>query len=403
MVATVEHYTNPRYQTQPGEGFDGVVRVSNGSFYGTGTLLFDGRAILTAAHIFRDDAPSSITVHFDTIAGKQSRSANHLLLHPEYDAANGNHDLALVWLTNPAPKEAQRHEIYRDDDEIGQVFNFSGYGIPGTGNNGEDSGYSGPLLRLQAFNRFDADASALKVKFGSGMGWTPFPGSQLIADFDNGQLAQDALGRLLNINDTGLGLDEGMITRGDSGGPAFINNQVAGIASYISSLSTSTVRPDIDNILNSSFGEVGFWQRASFYQQWVDQSLREKYPDAPTSPDEVETSILEGDSGDITYTYFLLQFTGMREHPQQWLSVDYSTRDGTATAGEDYVAVSGTLILYPGENQAVIVVEILGDDIPEPDETFYLDIFNPVGGSFGDGVEMLSAMRTIIDDDGFFL
>jgi hypothetical protein len=83
------------------------------------------------------------------------------------------------------------------------------------------------------------------------------------------------------------------------------------------------------------------------------------------------------------------------------LSVDYVTRDGTALAGSDYIAVSGKLNLYPGENQAVIAVEIVGDTTLEPQEYFYLDVFNPVGGSFGAGVVKLTGMRIILDDDGW--
>ena len=48
----------------------------------------------------------------------------------------------------------------------------------------------------------------------------------------------------------------------------------------------------------------------------------------------------------------------------------------------------------------MIPVEIIGDNQAEVDETFYLDISNPVGGSFGDGVVKLTAMRTIVNDDG---
>lgn len=69
-------------------------------------------------------------------------------------------------------------------------------------------------------------------------------------------------------------------------------------------------------------------------------------------------------------------------------------------AGSDYIALVGTLNLYPGENQAVIPVEIMGDTTAEPSETFYLDVFNPVGGSFGEGVVKLTAVRTILFDDG---
>ncbi|HQX08042.1 MAG TPA: Calx-beta domain-containing protein, partial [Zoogloea sp.] len=137
----------------------------------------------------------------------------------------------------------------------------------------------------------------------------------------------------------------------------------------------------------------------SYYQQWIDQSLRTHYPDAPTKAEEVKKAVPEGSSG-TTLAYFLLQFTGVRSDPNQILSVDFATRDGTATAGQDYVAVHGTLKLYPRESQAVIPVEIIGDTTPEPDENFYLDVTNPVGGSFGDGVVQLTGVRTIVSDDG---
>jgi hypothetical protein len=171
------------------------------------------------------------------------------------------------------------------------------------------------------------------------------------------------------------------------------------VASYIASLGGSN-SPDIDAQTNSSFGEIGAWQRVSAQQQWIDQTLRQHYPNPPTTPNEVEKWVPEGDGG-THYAYFLLQFIGVRADPEQILSVDYATRDGTALAGRDYLAVSDTLRLYPDENQAVIPVEVIGDETPEPDEIFYLDVFNPVGGSFGAGVLTLTAARTIVDDDGW--
>ena len=36
------------------------------------------------------------------------------------------------------------------------------------------------------------------------------------------------------------------------------------------------------------------------------------------------------------------------------------------------------------------------------DETFYLDVFNPVNAGFGDGKVQLTAVRTIVNDDGWF-
>ena len=234
------------------------------------------------------------------------------------------------------------------------------------------------------------------------MAWTPLTGSQLVADFDDGTSTRDSLGRLIYQIDTGLGLNEGFIAQGDSGGPAFISGLLAGVASYTASLSWGLVNPDIDASTNSSFGEIAAWQRVSTYQQWIDQSLRANYPNKPTKPEEVIKEVSEGNSG-TSYAYFLIQFNGFRSDASQIISVDYTTRNGTAMAGSDYIAVSGKLNLYPGENQAVIPVEIVGDTIAEPSETFYLDVFNPVGGSFGEGVVKLTAVRTILYDDGMTL
>ncbi|BBI49690.1 hypothetical protein HORIV_21110 [Vreelandella olivaria] len=155
---------------------------------------------------------------------------------------------------------------------------------------------------------------------------------------------------------------------------------MAGISTYVASIGRHGQDPDVNGTQDSSFGEIGGFQRVSHYQQWIDQSLRQMDTNAPTRPEDVVTSIQEGNSG-TQLVYFLLEFNGVRSDPGQWLSVDYATRDGTANAGEDYLAVADTLILYPGENQATIAVEVIGEMTPEPDETFYLDVFNPVGGS----------------------
>ena len=398
MVSTVTSYTDPRNRALAGEGYDGVVLISVAGYYGTGVLLYGGQAILTAAHLFSHGSTQS-TVRFETTAGIQTQSTSRASVFSSYDAANTNNDLAIVWLNSHAPVTANRYDLYRSSDEIGKTMTFAGYGDPGTGANGTNGSYAGIPIRQKASNTFDSDAAALKAKLGASMTWTPAAGTQLVADFDDGTATHDALGRLINVSNTGLGQSEGLITSGDSGGPAFINGKVAGIASYVTSLSLGSVQPDIDDALNESYGEIGAWQRISAYKQSIDQAIRTSYTDAPTTPAQVKLAVSEGASGTVTNAYFLLQFTGMRSDPNQLLSVDYTTRDGTAKAGEDYLATKGTLMLYPNENQAVIAVEVLGDRTPEPDENFYLDVTNPIGGSFGTGVLVLTGMRTIISDD----
>ena len=397
-MVTAGNYFDARYQTYPGGGYDGVVLVSAGGYYGTGVLLFDGRAVLTAAHLVSHNGLGA-TVAFETASGSKRLPVTKVVIHPDYDSTDINNDLALVWLSETAPVAANRYDLYRGSDELGQAFTMVGYGQAGTGATGADS-RSVDAVRLQASNRFDAEATALKAALGASMDWTPWPGTQLVADFDDGTMAHDALGRIIGRRDAGLGLDEGLIGPGDSGGPAFLGGQIAGVASYTARLTTSGGSPDIDSLINSSFGEVAAWTRVSAYQAWIDQNLRANYPDAPTTPEAIEKQVYEGQAG-TRYAYFLLQFTGVRTDPEQTLSVDYLTRDGTAVAGSDYLPVSGRLNLYPGEDQAVIPVEILGDTLAEPDESFYLDVFNPVGGSLGEGVIKLTAVRTILDDDGW--
>jgi len=176
---------------------------------------------------------------------------------------------------------------------------------------------------------------------------------------------------------------------------------VAGIASYTARPSGSGVVPDIDNANNSSYGEIAGWQRVSAYQQWIDQALRVVYPNPPATQAAVQKSVTEGNTG-TTPVYFWVQFNGFRSDPNQIVSVDYNTRNGSALAGQDYIATSGTLKIYPNEDHALIMVEVIADNLPEPDETFYLDVFNPVGAGFGPGVVQLTAVRTIVNDDGMF-
>jgi hypothetical protein len=64
------------------------------------------------------------------------------------------------------------------------------------------------------------------------------------------------------------------------------------------------------------------------------------------------------------------------------VSVDYATSNGTATAGSDYTATSGTLTWTPGQTgNRTFPVAILTDGIDEPDETVNLTLSVPVNCS----------------------
>src|SRR5438552_14623535 len=76
-------------------------------------------------------------------------------------------------------------------------------------------------------------------------------------------------------------------------------------------------------------------------------------------------------------------------------TVDFTTADGTATAGQDYQAVSGTLSFSDGETFKIITIPIIDDLLSEGTETFIVTLSNPTGAALG-----LSAVTvTIFDDD----
>ena len=61
------------------------------------------------------------------------------------------------------------------------------------------------------------------------------------------------------------------------------------------------------------------------------------------------------------------------------VAVTYATMDGTAVAGADYTATSGTLRFEPRETTKTIRVPTLQDTATEPSETFTVELSNPTG------------------------
>ena len=77
------------------------------------------------------------------------------------------------------------------------------------------------------------------------------------------------------------------------------------------------------------------------------------------------------------------------------VKVDYRTADGTATAGEDYTAVEGTLIFERGETSKTVSVPVLDDAHDDDGETLTLSLSNPLRAMIVDG----EAVGTIRNND----
>ena len=77
------------------------------------------------------------------------------------------------------------------------------------------------------------------------------------------------------------------------------------------------------------------------------------------------------------------------------VTVAYATADGTATAGADYTATSGTLTFDPGETAKTVPVPVLDDAHDDTEETLTLTLSNATGARIRDG----AATGTIVNAD----
>lgn len=386
-----------RYLTGTSRGVDGVVRITSNGQYGTGALLWDGQHILTAAHLLNGATAAGTTVYFETATGTLSASVSKVSLSNGYDPANANQDFAILTLTTPAPVQADRYELYRKSDEVGQKITFSGYGQPSTGSGGMTGDYESPPIRRGAENHIDGLMDQVSTTYPNALAFKTQTGGLFYADFDDGSASRDASGLLLGQHDLGQGGLEGTLAAGDSGGPAFIGKEVAGVASYRFKLdgANGVSYPDINSYLDGTFGEFAAWQRVSQYTAWIDQTVRADWKNAPTKPSEVQKSIVEGNSG----TSIVWALLSIPQAATTELSVAYRTVDGTAKAGQDYLPVSGRVQIHIGEDHAAIPVEVIGDTLAEATESFYLEVSDPVGTTFSNGASTLRVERTIIDND----
>jgi hypothetical protein len=248
---------------------------STTQYHGTGVLLNTpsdpGRYVLTAAHIFyqkNSNTPLNIISTNVTFYGSPTTfQGAQNIIHPNWDGnkLHGN-DIAIIKLSSSATG-ITGYDIHRDNNSgIGQIATIVGYGWKGTGTNGWV--YQDPIRTLRwGKNRFDATTGDI-------YGW-PWA-----YDFDNGQTAHDTFGVQNNLNNLGEGLSEVMIAEGDSGGPSFLGNLIAGVHSAGFRYADGT---DVDGVLNASFGEIAIDTRTAFYQIWIDQQIKGQVPQPPSN------------------------------------------------------------------------------------------------------------------------
>lgn len=106
-----------------------------------------------------------------------------------------------------------------------------------------------------------------------------------------------------------------------------------------------------------------------------------------------DVSVVEGNSGSTpaTFTINLSSASG------KTVGVSFKTLPGSATSDVDYTAVNGNSVSFlPGQTSKIVTINVKGDTSPEPDENFFVSLFNPVEATLAQA----QGTCTIINDDG---
>ena len=104
-----------------------------------------------------------------------------------------------------------------------------------------------------------------------------------------------------------------------------------------------------------------------------------------------DVTVTEGNAGTVNavFTVTLSAASG------QTVTVNYATADGTATQPADYTNTSGTLTFTPGATTQTITVPVIGETVPEANETFFVNLSGAVNATIADN----QGVGTITNDD----
>ena len=298
-----------------------VIKSDNsgaGEFLCTGSLI-SPTVILTAAHCVKNPEIGHVdSLTFITPNGRpyfgaspapnpgsiQFATGGAIAVNPTWDPSSFGGDLALVKLDKPITG-TDIYQIYRGDP-MGQQFTMVGTGTAGWGAVGADSqtGFAGGLFDLRKrvgnniFEEYGVPFDqAFTNQFGISVGLGGPDQGIVMFDFDSGLAQNDVFGQLCNlpemaslcVTQTGLPT-EANTAPGDSGGPAFINGQIAAITSfgitgailsfdgqYIYCGGPNNIDPSVNvdtgSCTDSSFGEIGGDTNISYYQSFIDAGL----------------------------------------------------------------------------------------------------------------------------------
>lgn len=129
------------------------------------------------------------------------------------------------------------------------------------------------------------------------------------------------------------------------------------------------------------------------YQNTVSVLLNDGHwsPGDPPTVSVRDATLTEGNTGtaNATFTVVLSNSTNVD------VTVHYSTANVTAAAGSDYTAASGTVTVPAGQASKTFTIAVKGDRLPEPTETFAVNLSAATNATIADG----QAIGTILDNE----
>jgi hypothetical protein len=259
-------YNAPAYQSPYGGSHDGVARLLMRNAAGTplsgctGSLLWTGWDILTAAHCVNSAAVASVTVSFLNPSGGLTNIASASIVKmPGYTGAVvDGRDIAIIRLSREADAWMDRYMLHTGPS-LYQNISFVGFGLTGNGNTGGQ--FSTQFCDIQPTNPNCLTPGVPTRRHGQNSWESAYDGSFLynyeatpifLSDFDSGLASHNLLcnswtsanpPNLAQICHAGYGANEVGISSGDSGGPAFIGGRIAGVASFGSAHCRNDVNP----------------------------------------------------------------------------------------------------------------------------------------------------------------
>ncbi|WP_138505255.1 Calx-beta domain-containing protein [Nostoc sp. PA-18-2419] len=103
--------------------------------------------------------------------------------------------------------------------------------------------------------------------------------------------------------------------------------------------------------------------------------------------------VTEGNTGTTTNANFIVTLS---QPSFQQVTVNYNTSDGTAKVSDsDYNPANGTITFNPGETSKTISIGVIGDNKPEPNETFSVNLLGATNATIVDNL----GVATITNDD----